>query len=50
MIEDTHTSQIWFKDGNKLDYSFNFGCGVFVNKKSSTDPRELFSSIMAAIN
>ena len=29
-IEDTHMSQIWFKQGNALGFSFHFGCGVFV--------------------
>jgi hypothetical protein len=47
-IKDTHTSQIWFRKGNKIDYSFNFGCGVFVSKKAGTDPKALFQSIIAA--
>jgi hypothetical protein len=28
-LNERHTSQVWFKDGNRLEFTFNFGCGLF---------------------
>ena len=33
-LNEKHTSQVWFKDGNKVEYTFNIGCGVFLGDKS----------------
>ncbi len=29
-LADKHTSQVWFKEGDIIEFSANFGCGVFV--------------------
>ncbi len=28
-LTEKHTSQIWFKEGNNVEFTFNFGCGIF---------------------
>ena len=36
-LQDTHTSQIWFKEGNIVEWSFHFGCGIFVGGEADAD-------------
>ncbi len=37
-LHEHHTSQIWFKKGNNLEYTFNFGCSVMVGNKNDANP------------
>lgn len=37
-LDDTHISQVWFKDGNIIESSFHFGCGIFYNPKINANP------------
>jgi hypothetical protein len=32
---------VWFHEGNKIEYTFNFGCGVFVGPEI-TPPESMF--------
>ena len=40
-LDDINISQIWFKEGNRIEWNLNYGCGVFVNPKSSSSPLEI---------
>ncbi|CDW76437.1 UNKNOWN [Stylonychia lemnae] len=44
-VDDTHISQVWFKKGNTIEGAFHFGCGIFYNPKSSTNPLQFISSL-----
>ena len=42
-LEDTHMSQVWFRDGNKIEADLHFGCQLVVfNDPGAAD----FSKIM----
>lgn len=44
-VEDDHISQIWFKQGNIIEFNFNFGCSVVYNKKQGpTTPLSIFQA------
>ena len=49
-LADKHTSQIWFKEGNILEFAANFGCGVFVGDKADVNPMEVFQEVMKMMN
>lgn len=44
-IDDVSISQFWFKEGNRVEFNLNFGCGVFVNPKSSVNPLEILKAL-----
>lgn len=45
-LDDTHISQIWFKEGNRVEFALHFGCGVVYNSKSSTvNPFSILKSL-----
>jgi hypothetical protein len=49
-LADKHTSQVWFKEGNIIEFAANFGCGVFVGGVAEQNPMELFQQVMKIIN
>jgi len=49
-LTDKHTSQVWFKEGNIIEFAANFGCGVFVGSVAEQNPMELFQQVMKIIN
>jgi len=44
-LTEKHTSQIWFKEGNIAEFTFNFGCGVFIGPANDANPLSLFSNM-----
>ncbi len=49
-LTEKHTSQIWFKEGNIVDFSFNFGCGIFVGPPPDSNILNVFQSMMGQVN
>jgi hypothetical protein len=49
-LTEKHTSQIWFKEGNIIDFSFNFGCGIFVGPPPDSNILNVFQSMMGQVN
>ncbi len=37
-IDDIYISQVQFNEGNRVKYSFHFGCGLFVHNTSEENP------------
>jgi hypothetical protein len=45
-LDDTHISQIWFKNSNRLEYALHFGCAVVYNSKTSNiNPLSILKSL-----
>ena len=49
-LTEKHTSQIWFKADNIIDYSFNFGCGIFVGPQHTQTPFNVIGNLINADN
>jgi hypothetical protein len=49
-LEDHHTSQVRFKDGGIIEWSANFGCGIFIGKPAEGNPMELFQNVIKTLN
>ena len=47
-MQENHVSQVWFKEGNKFEFTFNFGCGIFIGPKIADNPMAFFQAILAA--
>ena len=47
-LQEKHTSQVWFKPENTIEYAFNFGCGIFTGPAPDSNPISLFSNLMNA--
>lgn len=45
-IHEKHTSQIWFKPGNIVEFTFNFGCGIYVADNFAVNNLNLFKNMM----
>ena len=41
---------MWFKAGNKVEFTFNFGCGLFVGPKVDAGPLEMLNKIAESFN
>ena len=41
-LTEKHTSQIWFKNGNIVDFTLNFGCGIFVGPSPDSNILNVF--------
>jgi uncharacterized protein YutD len=45
-INEKHTSQIWFKEGNIIEFTFNFGCGIFIGENIASNPMNIFKNMI----
>ena len=46
-LNEHHTSQIWFNQGNKVSFTVNFGCGIFVGPQTIDSPMDFLKRLVS---